>query len=207
LLFSEDLEGGTLGRIRLAIHVGELGKAKALLHEQYSNQRGRTFRQIKLAILEAQLHDRQGSHNLALRCLFSALRLAGPGNYLRCFLDEGDAVLGMLRRAHQSLPGETSGISDLGAERRLLENLLSASGIDANCGDVQLNPDSFEPLTDQERKILVMLAGGASNREMAARIFVSENTIKFHLKHIYAKLLVANRAQAVATARNHGLVR
>ena len=54
---------------------------------------------------------------------------------------------------------------------------------------------------------LVFLANGVSNREMAGRIFVSENTVKFHLKNIYSKLAVSSRLQAVAAARQMGLIR
>ena len=64
----------------------------------------------------------------------------------------------------------------------------------------------IEELTDREREILVFLANGVSNRQMADRIFVSENTVKFHLKNIYSKLAVSNRLQAVTTARHLGIV-
>jgi LuxR family maltose regulon positive regulatory protein len=52
----------------------------------------------------------------------------------------------------------------------------------------------------------VYLANGVSNKEMAERIFVSENTVKFHLKNIYSKLAVSNRLQAICTARQLGLI-
>ena len=47
---------------------------------------------------------------------------------------------------------------------------------------------------------------GVSNKEIASRLFVSEGTIKFHLKHIYSKLGVASWVQEVASARELGLV-
>ena len=63
------------------------------------------------------------------------------------------------------------------------------------------------PLTDHERRILIFLANGVSNREMASRLFVSENTIKFHLKNIYSKLGVGSWVQAIASAGELGLVK
>lgn len=71
-------------------------------------------------------------------------------------------------------------------------------------GDTGFQP--LEPLTDREKEILVYLANGVSNKEMARRIFVSENTVKFHLKNIYSKLAVGSRLQAINAARQMGLV-
>ncbi|MCI9887499.1 response regulator transcription factor [Micrococcales bacterium 31B] len=61
-------------------------------------------------------------------------------------------------------------------------------------------------LTERERDVLGQLATGASNREMAQSLFVSEATIKSHLVHIFAKLGVDNRARAVHAAREAGLL-
>ncbi len=64
-----------------------------------------------------------------------------------------------------------------------------------------------EPLTDREREILGLLAIGLSNREIAERLVVSENTIKTHLEHLYGKLEVPSRLRAIARARELGLLR
>ena len=62
-------------------------------------------------------------------------------------------------------------------------------------------------LTERERAVLELLvAGVTSNRELAQRLFVSENTIKYHLRHILEKLHLQNRAQVIAYALRHGLV-
>lgn len=60
-------------------------------------------------------------------------------------------------------------------------------------------------LTPREREILVLVADGATNREVARRLRVSEPTVKFHMTHILRKLHLQNRAQAVAYAHRHGL--
>ncbi len=64
-----------------------------------------------------------------------------------------------------------------------------------------------EPLSDREREILTLLTEGLPNRLLARRLFVSENTVKWHLKRIYEKLGVSSRAHAVAVARSQQLVR
>lgn len=62
-------------------------------------------------------------------------------------------------------------------------------------------------LTDRERDVLeLLIAGVTSNRELADRLFVSENTIKYHLRNILDKLHLNNRAQVIAYALRHGLV-
>jgi DNA-binding NarL/FixJ family response regulator len=61
-------------------------------------------------------------------------------------------------------------------------------------------------LTPREREVLELVVTGATNREIAAALYISENTVNFHMKHILAKLHLKNRAQAVAYAIRSGLV-
>lgn len=60
-------------------------------------------------------------------------------------------------------------------------------------------------LTARERQVLALLAAGLSNAAIAARLHVSPNTVGSHLKHIYPKLKVRNRSQAVVYALSHGI--
>jgi len=62
------------------------------------------------------------------------------------------------------------------------------------------------PLSQRELEVLELVAGGNTNREAAARLFISEATVKTHLLNIYAKLGVSDRAAAVAEAFNRGLL-
>ena len=70
----------------------------------------------------------------------------------------------------------------------------------------QVRAPAQEPLSQREFEVLEMVAGGATNREAAAKLFISEATVKTHLLHIYAKLGVGDRAAAVAEAFNRGLL-
>lgn len=65
--------------------------------------------------------------------------------------------------------------------------------------------DIITPLTAREREVLELLVAGASNKEIAQTLVVSENTTKYHLKNILQKLHLHNRAQVVAYALRHGL--
>lgn len=62
-----------------------------------------------------------------------------------------------------------------------------------------------DELTDREREVLRLVAEGATNREIAARLYISGNTVSFHMKNILAKLHLRNRAQAAAFAIRAGL--
>jgi DNA-binding NarL/FixJ family response regulator len=81
---------------------------------------------------------------------------------------------------------------------RLLEHL---SGQDTASG-----PEQAEELTPREREVLVLLARGKQNKEIALELNVTERTVKFHLSAIYSKLGAGNRTEAVTIALQQGLV-
>jgi ATP/maltotriose-dependent transcriptional regulator MalT len=67
-------------------------------------------------------------------------------------------------------------------------------------------PDSSLEAPGRELDVLALIARGSSNRDTAARLFISEATVKTHLLHIYAKLNVNDRAAAVAAGFERGLL-
>ncbi|HXP53522.1 MAG TPA: response regulator transcription factor [Streptosporangiaceae bacterium] len=70
----------------------------------------------------------------------------------------------------------------------------------------QVRAPAHEPLSSRELDVLALVARGTSNRDAAARLFISEATVKTHLLHIYAKLGVNDRAAAVAVGFERGLL-
>ena len=62
------------------------------------------------------------------------------------------------------------------------------------------------PLSERERDVLHLLAGGLSNEEIAESLIISANTVKMHIRHIYDKLDVHNRVQAITQAQARAMV-
>jgi ATP/maltotriose-dependent transcriptional regulator MalT len=90
-----------------------------------------------------------------------------------------------------------------------LDNLLPAAPAQAAPAP-QLPPapdvDFLDPLTERELEVLHLLAQGLTNREIAGRLTVVLGTVKAHNHHIFSKLGASNRVQALARARQLGLI-
>lgn len=81
------------------------------------------------------------------------------------------------------------------AQRLLAEFKMTGTATAAAMADVEL-------LTSREREILALVATGATNRDIATRLFISENTVKNHLKNIMAKLHIQNRVQLAGLVKD-----
>jgi DNA-binding NarL/FixJ family response regulator len=64
---------------------------------------------------------------------------------------------------------------------------------------------AFPSLTEREREVLDLIAAGQPNRSIAKRLFLSDKTVRNHVSNIFAKLQVADRAEAIVRAREAGL--
>jgi LuxR family maltose regulon positive regulatory protein len=125
-----------------------------------------------------------------------------PDGYVRLFLDEGAPMVELLREAERL--GDTGGHA-----RRVLGHRTSRDG-DAS-GPPQrpalsLTLPSAEVLSERELQVLRLLGSELSGPQIARELFVSNNTLRTHTKHIFTKLGVTNRRAAVRRAREEGLI-
>ena len=127
--------------------------------------------------------------------VLSALR-AGARGYLT--KDAGAEEIG--RAVHRVAHGSAD--LDPEVQARLLDMLPGEQA----AATVRTGPPP-DGLTDRELEVLSLIAAGLSNTEIAERLVVSEATVKTHVNHLFAKTAVRDRAQAVAYAYRHGLVR
>jgi LuxR family transcriptional regulator, maltose regulon positive regulatory protein len=172
---------------------------------------GRLGSLIEIQALRALALAASGEEAGALAVLAEALMLACPQGYVRVFADEGapmGTLLGRLvaaqrQRAEQSAAG--------GVPLDCLARLLRASNephtvSHAGRGGAAGVPGLVEQLTDRELQVLGLLAAGRSNQRIAGELVVSLDTVKKHVGRVLDKLGAANRTEAVARARELGLL-
>jgi DNA-binding NarL/FixJ family response regulator len=128
---------------------------------------------------------------------FTALRYGASGFLLK------DARPADLADAIRAVAGGDAVIAP-GVTRRLLDNFAGLLP-DMRSHDPPCSP-AMDQLTSRERQILIHVAEGLSNSEIAATLFVSEATVKSHLGRVLAKLSLRDRVQAVIFAYQAGLV-
>ena len=128
--------------------------------------------------------------------IISALSASAPRGYFRILLDEVDLVRPLLKSVESHLND--------GALSALVKRMLDAMPEDSAKGKIK--PADEEILSDRELEVLKLLAAGEAYKEIGQKLFLSLNTVQFHVKHIYRKLSVNKRTQAIEKARGMGLI-
>jgi len=192
-----------LARARIQIAMGEGEESLLQTIEALESYRsdavlnGRTRSELEIGLVLALAHDALEDREGAVQELARALALAHPRGHRRIFLDEGAPLMALIRRALPNLP------EDLAA---LARALLVLYGQEPRAAEPAGNARLVEPLSEQEQRILRLLAAGHSNAEIAEALFISVNTVKTHVKNIYGKLGVGSRAEVRRAAGQLGLV-
>jgi len=183
------LERLTLARLRLA--QGRHAEAAALLRMLLGRAEagGLTGCMIEILALQARLLLEQDHLAQAMIALSSALALAEPEGYVRVFVDDGTPMVTLLRHARAR-----------GVAPEYVAALLTAGGEAAGASS-SATLALGDPLSVRERELLRLLAARLSTPELAAQLFITPGTARIHLKHIYRKLDVHSRLQAVERAR------
>jgi LuxR family maltose regulon positive regulatory protein len=175
---------------------------------------GRMGSVIEILALRALALQAHHESNGALAALERALTLAEPEGYVRVFVDEGAPMAALLSEFLQTRRKEDRGrehLLSLSYVRRLLTAFESphANTIRPMApGGYTRRQDQPLPerLTSRESEVLVLIAEGISNREIAAQLFIEVSTVKSYVNRIFRKLGVQSRTQAVAEARKLHLI-
>jgi LuxR family transcriptional regulator, maltose regulon positive regulatory protein len=159
---------------------------------QFSQASGQQRWVIPIQILRAILYLARRDLPQALNALKAAMELAEPEGFIQDFLDEGEPMIQLLHEAvrHRVKPEFA---------QQLLGRFSPGRQAEKPGGLV-------EPLSKRELEVLKLVAQGLSNQEIAARLYLSLRTIKFHTGNIYGKLGVKSRTEAVSRARDLGLL-
>jgi LuxR family maltose regulon positive regulatory protein len=162
---------------------------------------------IDVLALQAWLHDVQGDEPAALEKLTNALALAEPGGFIRAFVDLGLPMANLLNRLLKR-HGHAAYIEALLAAFGTAADpvMLAASAPPGTSPAVISAPPLVEPLTTRELDILELLAQRYQDKEIAAQLCIAPTTVKTHLKHLYQKLRVNTRRQAVTQGQALGLL-
>src|SRR5690349_17852291 len=197
-----------LARVLLAQN--DPGPALALLQPllDAAASQGRTGSIIEIQALRALALDARGDHATALSALTEAVTLARRHGYVRVLADEGAPMRALLARLPTARPGQRHAAHPI--DPRYLAALVRACG-PADAVPPQRRaagalPGLAKPLTDRELEVLRLLAAGRSNQRIAHDLVVALDTVKKHVSHILGKLSAANRTEAVARARQLGLI-
>jgi LuxR family maltose regulon positive regulatory protein len=155
--------------------------------------------QVEVMALQALLRDAQGEGQAALDLLERSLALARPGGIVRLFVDLGPRLANLLGRLQDRGTAANGGAPYVGG---ILSAFAAFQPTPASANQERL----IEPLTERELEILVLLERRLSNKEIAARLVIAPGTVKSHTIHIYQKLNVKGRRQAVNQARALGIL-
>lgn len=158
------------------------------------------YTQIHILVMRTIWSARQGKRSLALQTLEKALRLGYPGGFIHFFIEQGPEMQDLLQAIAPTLKKE-AGLNGYVA------TLIDAFSSPAS---PHTQPANLSPiktlLTERELDVLKLLADRLSINEIAARLYISPSTVQQHAHHIYRKLNVNNKRQAVASADLLGIL-
>lgn len=181
---------GHAARIDVALALDDRRTARAEL-ERWDASPADLDSVVGRHVRDAAITWRDGSRSSALRALDEALSLAAVQGLVRPFV-EVPVALALLRTEPQL------------QDNVMAKHVLTAAG--AIYRPLAGQDDLVEPLTERELEILALLPSRLSNDELASALFISVNTLKTHLRHIYVKLDAQNRDDAIDRAAFLGLL-
>ena len=189
-----------LSRARVLLAQGDISAALAVLEplRQQMEAKGWVDEQLKAMVLQAVALHAHGEEDKAVQLLGDALALAEPGGFIRTFVDEGLPMDQLLSEA-----------ASRGGNQNYIGKLLAAFADETKDErrTTEASPSStVESLSQRELEVLQLIAQGLSNHEIGKRLFLALDTVKGHNRRIFNKLQVQRRTEAIARARELGLI-
>jgi len=191
----------SLSQARVRLAQGDPSAALGILtgYRQQVESKNWQDERLKAMALQAVAHSMQGSREEALHVLREALSLTALEGFIRLFLDEGRSMAQLLSEASRQgiLPDYVS---------RLFAAFESETQTREAKPSTPDRQSLVEPLSPRELEVLQLIAQGLSNDEISKRLFLALDTVKGHNRRIFDKLQVQRRTEAVARARELGLL-
>ncbi len=200
-------EPAYLAFARILLALGEPENALGLLDRLRlpADEQNRTGSLIEIDVLRSVAMRAAGDQESAVATVVNALELAQPEGHVRVFVDEGPAMVGLLRTVvrvrQRNQPQAPSPVA-----RDLAIRVLRAASAQPGVAVPSSVRKLIDPLTTRELEILGLIAAGRRNQEIAAELFVTLDTVKKHVSHIYTKLGVSSRTEALARARELNVI-
>jgi LuxR family maltose regulon positive regulatory protein len=166
---------------------------------------------IEIVAIQGLAYRAQGRTTDAMTALKRAIMLAEHEGYMRIFADEGEPMKEAIRSLRREIGSDKDPIELQTRLTRYMDKLLEAFPSNASplpiepANSVVHQPSLVHLISARELEILRLIAEGLSNQAIAQRLFLSIGTVKVHVKHIYGKLDVNSRTQAVARLRESDL--
>ncbi|RMF16013.1 MAG: hypothetical protein D6758_08710 [Gammaproteobacteria bacterium] len=186
-----------VAQIKYMIMLGQYeraGKALNRLDTSLANQSPFSLGNVFVHLLRALLYQETGKQVEARAALREAFRVAETEGYVSAFVEFARVLAPSLRHYLKAPAGS-----------RFAEQVLNE--VTPMVGDARDEvPPLEEPLSSRELAVLQLIAEGCSNKEIGERLFISLHTVKTHARRINTKLHVKNRTQAIARARELGLL-
>jgi len=201
LHYPEELDATDLGAYRLMIHNGRSAEALRVIAPAITRAEAgrRVWRATRLRILKVVALHASGEREPAQRNLRAVLRATAREGFVRSFLDEGPLLTELLNDRTKS-EDACAPDGECDALERLKGHLESREGAGTVSGSL------IGTLSEREQELVSCLNEGWSNKEISARLHLSEHTVKWHLRNIYDKLGVRSRTSALAALRRNGLL-